>query len=81
MALLITITILIVVGVLLVVVVGVSVGQLTRTLPEYTANLQQQKAALEAQLADRGIDISGIGSLDALQPERLVKAVGGFWQV
>jgi len=76
LALLIVVLLVIVLLVALVLVLGAGINALVQTIPTYQANVAEQKAVLEAWLADRGIDTSNILSLNVFNPEKLFAVAG-----
>lgn len=65
-------------GLGLVVLLGISFRQLEARLSDYQALLSDEKAALQAWLASRGVDISTIRLVDLIDIKAAVAAIGRF---
>lgn len=81
MALLVSFILVLAVGLGLLSLIGVAVGRLGDTLPDYESRLRGVLGGLQATLAGRGIDISGLVSSNMMSSERIVavaqKLLGG----
>ena len=81
LALLVTFVLVVAAGLGILSLVGVAIGRLGETLPEYESRLRGVFAGLQTSFAGRGIDISGLVSSNVMSSERIAafaqKLLGG----
>lgn len=58
-----------------------SLGQLQENLPIYENRLSELTTSIVSQLQERGVNVSNINQISALNPERLAGAAAGFISV
>lgn len=75
---LIVVLVVVVIGLLLIAFLGLSITQLTATLPAYRSLIEAQVSSLVAWLSARGIEGADLLELDLINPGRVIQIILGF---